>query len=290
MRKKQAMLLAALLFPGLGSAAVTYLDRVSLYVESNGGSRDHFAVMQPHVGDPYIAYWNLPFPRPDDADLPSVEDTQVWVGARAAAAEEEVTAARLARARDFSTALVVDDDGNITGTARVIVSSDGVPVVVTDSASPQVPIEDQIAAFLQRLPAERARARAIQRSLAASIPEDAALEDVEDVAALFPRWEENVGRQVHPGEFYTYDATNVYRVAQGHVTQSEWSPPTVPALFVYLPPAGPGGCPPFVPPAGGHDAYGVGDCVEFEGANYVSLIDANVWSPSENPAGWQLQE
>ncbi|HOP08514.1 MAG TPA: hypothetical protein PLF13_14680 [candidate division Zixibacteria bacterium] len=198
--------------------------------------------------------------------------------------------ARQAQALSSSIALVVDDTGEVTGTARVLVSTDGVPVVVSDSASPVVPIEDQIAAFLQRLPAERARTRALQRSLAASIPTNAVLEDIEDLAAAFPRWEDNVGRQVHPGEFYTYDGTDVYRVIQGHVTQADWSPPLVPALFLYLPPAGPSGCPPFVQPTGAHDAYAIGDCVEFEGANYVSLIDANAYSPSAYPAGWELQE
>ena len=198
--------------------------------------------------------------------------------------------ARQAQALSSSIALVVDDTGEVVGTARVLVSTDGVPVVVSDSASPVVPIEDQIAAFLQRLPAERARTRALQRSLAASIPTNAVLEDIEDLAAAFPRWEDNVGRQVHPGEFYTYDGTDVYRVVQGHVTQADWSPPLVPALFLHLPPAGPSGCPPFVQPTGAHDAYAIGDCVEFEGANYVSLIDANTYSPSAYPAGWELQE
>ena len=198
--------------------------------------------------------------------------------------------ARQAQALSSSIALVVDDTGEVVGTARVLVSTDGVPVVVSDSASPVVPIEDQIAAFLQRLPAERARTRALQRSLAASIPTNAVLEDIEDLAAAFPRWEDNVGRQVHPGEFYTYEGTDVYRVVQGHVTQSDWAPPLIPALFLYLPPAGPSGCPPFVQPTGAHDAYAIGDCVEFEGANYVSLIDANTYSPSAYPAGWELQE
>ena len=119
---------------------------------------------------------------------------------------------------------------------------------------------------------------------------NAVLEDIEDLAAAFPRWEDNVGRQVHPGEFYTYDGTDVYRVVQGHVTQADWSPPLTPALFLHLPPAGSSGCPPFVQPTGAHDAYAIGDCVEFEGANYVSLIDANAYSPSAYPAGWELQE
>lgn len=47
------------------------------------------------------------------------------------------------------------------------------------------------------------------------------------------------------------------------------------------------GYPAWVQPTGAHDAYGIGDRVSFEGANYESLIAANVWSPSVYPAGWQ---
>lgn len=36
------------------------------------------------------------------------------------------------------------------------------------------------------------------------------------------------------------------------------------------------------------DAYNIGDRVSFEGSNYESLIDANTWSPTSYPAGWQL--
>ena len=39
-----------------------------------------------------------------------------------------------------------------------------------------------------------------------------------------------------------------------------------------------------------HDAYNTGDRVRFEGAIYESLIDGNVWSPADYPAGWKLIE
>ena len=46
--------------------------------------------------------------------------------------------------------------------------------------------------------------------------------------------------------------------------------------------------PEFVQPTGVHDAYQTGDRVTFEGKVYESAIDGNVWSPTENPAGWKL--
>lgn len=44
----------------------------------------------------------------------------------------------------------------------------------------------------------------------------------------------------------------------------------------------------WIQPTGGHDAYQAGDHITFEGAEYVSLIDANTWSPTAYPAGWEL--
>ena len=45
--------------------------------------------------------------------------------------------------------------------------------------------------------------------------------------------------------------------------------------------------PEYVQPTGGHDAYQTGDHVMFEGAEYVSLIDGNTWSPTAYPQGWE---
>ena len=84
----------------------------------------------------------------------------------------------------------------------------------------------------------------------------------------------------------------VYLVIQDHTTQSDWLPPNVPALFrlvvesVIDDETGQETYPAWVQPAGGHDAYNTGDRVSFEGRNYESSIDANVWSPTGYPAGW----
>jgi hypothetical protein len=48
------------------------------------------------------------------------------------------------------------------------------------------------------------------------------------------------------------------------------------------------GYPAWVQPTGAHDAYAIGNRVSFNGANYESKINGNVWSPAVYPAGWQL--
>jgi len=78
----------------------------------------------------------------------------------------------------------------------------------------------------------------------------------------------------------------LYRCVQAHISQVDWTPSLVPALFTPISP--PGVIPDFVQPTGAQDAYQTGDKVIFEGATYESLIDANVWSPTAYPAGWQL--
>lgn len=42
----------------------------------------------------------------------------------------------------------------------------------------------------------------------------------------------------------------------------------------------------FRQPTGAHDAYQIDDLVRFNEKIYVSLISNNVWSPTDNPAGW----
>jgi hypothetical protein len=43
-------------------------------------------------------------------------------------------------------------------------------------------------------------------------------------------------------------------------------------------------------PAGAHDAYQTGDAVLFDGVMYESLMDNNVYSPTDYPQGWELME
>ena len=106
-----------------------------------------------------------------------------------------------------------------------------------------------------------------------------ALESVE----LFPAWAAGVAYTVD--ERIQYGGT-LYRVVQAHTSQADWTPDKTPALFVVI---SLDEWPEFVQPTGAHDAYKKGDKVTFEGKHYISLIDANVYSPTAYPAGWQEQ-
>ena len=110
--------------------------------------------------------------------------------------------------------------------------------------------------------------------------DEAALESID----LFPKWKPDI--DVAVDQRLQYDG-KLYRVVQAHHTQADWTPDIVPALFVVVSVEA---WPEWVQPTGSHDAYNKGDKVTFEGQHYISLIDANVWSPAAYPQGWELHE
>ena len=108
-------------------------------------------------------------------------------------------------------------------------------------------------------------------------------EDALQAVSLFPQWVAEHAYVV--GERLQYNGV-LYRVVQAHTSQADWTPDITPALFVVV---SLDEWPEFVQPTGAHDAYKKGDKVTFEGKHYISLIDANVYSPTAYPAGWQEQ-
>lgn len=127
---------------------------------------------------------------------------------------------------------------------------------------------------------ERARAlRPYIEKASVSLADEDALQAVE----LFPQWVTN--RAYAVDERLQYNGV-LYRVIQAHTSQAAWTPDITPALFVVV---SLDEWPEFVQPTGAHDAYKKGDKITFNGKHYISLIDANVYSPTAYPAGWQEQ-
>lgn len=109
-------------------------------------------------------------------------------------------------------------------------------------------------------------------------------DEILDMVYLYPAW--NIGIEYKVGDMVEY-LGELYEVIQAHTSQDDWRPPDVSALFTLRSPEGV--IPEWTQPTGAHDAYNIGDKVTFEGAVYESLIDANAWSPTEYPQGWQLK-
>jgi len=116
--------------------------------------------------------------------------------------------------------------------------------------------------------------------------------DPPDVPALFLIYRENAGaaldwiagEQVSVGTHRMFDGTE-YEALQSHVTQSDWTPPVVPALWrVYVPTPEPG------KPWQAGVWYAVGYTVTYDGTEYecLQLHYSQVgWEPPAVPALWQ---
>lgn len=120
---------------------------------------------------------------------------------------------------------------------------------------------------------------------AASLTDEQAME----VPAVFDPW--IVGKIYTAGDFVIYGVNGVgdpqlYKVAQAHTAQSDWTPDATSSLFTAIG-LDNNGYPVWSQPAGAHDAYNTGDIVNYNGTLYQCLIDGNVYSPDAYPAGWQ---
>lgn len=108
----------------------------------------------------------------------------------------------------------------------------------------------------------------------------------DEVAALVELYEAWQPDMVYTaGDIRSHGGT-LYRIVQPHVSQSDWSPDVVPALWVRCAPAGV--IPAWVQPLGAHDSYALGALVTHNGSVWRSTIAANVWEPGVY--GWETVE
>lgn len=113
---------------------------------------------------------------------------------------------------------------------------------------------------------------------------------VDDDAALliteyYPVWS---GDSVEYKKDYrlTYNG-DLYKVLQDHTSQASWTPDAAPSLFAKVLVTGDEDTPPEWQQPDSTNAYMTGDRVTFEGHIYESLIDNNVWKPTDYPQGWK---
>ena len=104
------------------------------------------------------------------------------------------------------------------------------------------------------------------------------------IQEFYDQWD--VGVLYLMGRYIRYDDI-LYKVLIEHTSQDDWTPDISPSLFakVLTDPTGET-VPEWVQPDS-TNAYMIGDKVMYEGVIYISLIDNNVWSPAEYPAGWE---
>ena len=128
---------------------------------------------------------------------------------------------------------------------------------------------------------ERAKKfRQFIEQMATSVDDETALDHIE----AFPKWE--AGKEYEKDFRLRYEDV-LYKVLQNHTSQADWTPDTAVSLYVRVSIEE---WPEWVQPTGAHDAYNIGDKVSHNEKHWVSLIDANVYEPSESvPTLWEEQ-
>ena len=130
-------------------------------------------------------------------------------------------------------------------------------------------------------PIERAKQfRAQLDTVTENMPDGQALQST----ALFREWS-GEGVKYTAGQRLTYDGI-LYRVLQNHTSQPDWNPDRAVSLFAKVLIPSEDVIPEWQQPDS-TNPYMRGDRVRYNGKIYESLINNNVWNPSEYPAGWK---
>lgn len=120
----------------------------------------------------------------------------------------------------------------------------------------------------------------IEAAAQAGLDDDTAITAVE----LFPAWAIGVAYAV--GARINYGGL-LYKCAQAHTSQADWTPEATPALWVRVDDPGEE-WPEWRQPAGAHDAYEKGYKVSHNEKHWISDVDGNVWEPGVY--GWTQAE
>lgn len=101
-----------------------------------------------------------------------------------------------------------------------------------------------------------------------------------DNKAAFEFW--RAGINAEKDKIYRY-GDDIYKCIQPHITQDDWTPDKVPALFVKISLEE---WKQWEQPAGAHDAYMKGAKVSDEGKHWISNKDYNIYKPGLVPGDW----
>ena len=115
--------------------------------------------------------------------------------------------------------------------------------------------------------------RRLIESMAVNLDDETALDNID----VFPNWAVGVS---YEKDFRVRYNEVLYKVLQNHTSQEDWTPDVAVSLYVNI--ADPQEeFPEWVQPTGSHDAYNTGDKVSHNSKHWISLVDANVWEPTD---------
>lgn len=123
----------------------------------------------------------------------------------------------------------------------------------------------------------REKAKSIIDALV-KLREAATDEQAIEVPMLYPEWKCDIAYEV--GERVLHNDI-LYKVLQKHTSQADWTPDVAPSLFAKVLITDPDVIPEWVQPDS-TNPYMKGDKVTHNGKTWESLVDNNVWEPSES--------
>ena len=130
--------------------------------------------------------------------------------------------------------------------------------------------------------------RKVLQMFASTLSDEQAME----VATIYDEWK--IGKNYAVGDFFTYGNNFVgdpqlYKVVQAHTSQSTFTPDIAHSLYVAIG-LDDEGFPVWSQPTGAHDAYNIGDVVNYNGVLYESQINGNTYIPGTDDRWWKLYE
>lgn len=145
-------------------------------------------------------------------------------------------------------------------------------------------IDDILIETIDNVESKEESLNKIGKLVANQVTDDAVALSIQE---FYDIWQPNTLYTV--GRYITHNGI-LYKVLIEHTSLDGWTPDIAPSIFARV----------LIDPTGetisewirpdSTNAYMTGDKVRFEGIVYMSLIDNNVWSPTEYPAGWQIVE
>lgn len=105
------------------------------------------------------------------------------------------------------------------------------------------------------------------------------------ISAIYPAW--HTGVDYRTGQVVNFNA-QLYRCVQDHLSQDGWAPNVAVSLWSPIR-YNDEGVEQWTQPTGAHNAYNVGDVVEHNSKRWKSLVNGNVWEPSDAvPTLWAV--
>lgn len=119
------------------------------------------------------------------------------------------------------------------------------------------------------------------KKMFATDTEELSDEEALEVAALYPTWHSQIGKEVAAGK-RLWDNGKLWKVLQPHTVQENWRPEDSPSLYVEVTIED---WPLWVQPISAETAYKLNAQVSWNDKHWISEVDNNTWEPGVY--GWR---